>query len=228
MSLAIFDLDNTLIGGDSDYLWGEFLCDEGIISDRQSFEKKNDYFYQQYELGLLDIYAWAEFSFEILSHYSINELEAFHVKFMAQKIEPIFLEKAQDCINSHKKNGDTVLVITASNTFVTAPIVKRYGINHLLATEPEIVSGRYTGKVSGIPCFKSGKIENLMPWLERNGESLKDSTFYSDSHNDLPLLELVDNPVAVNADKILAKIAQTNGWDILNWRYEQRQDKLQT
>ena len=218
MSLAIFDLDNTLIGGDSDYLWGEFLCDEGIISDRQSFEKKNDYFYQQYELGSLDIYAWAEFSFEILSHYSINELEAFHVKFMAQKIEPILLEKAQDCINSHKENGDTVLVITASNTFVTAPIVKRYGINHLIATEPEIVSGRYTGKVSGIPCFKSGKIENLMPWLERNGESLKDSTFYSDSHNDLPLLELVDNPVAVNADKILAKIAQTNGWDILNWR----------
>ena len=218
MSLAIFDLDNTLIGGDSDYLWGEFLCDEGIISDRQSFEKKNDYFYQQYELGSLDIYAWAEFSFEILTHYSINELEAFHVKFMAQKIEPIFLKKAQDCINNHKGNGDTVLVITASNTFVTAPIVKRYGINHLLATEPEIVSGRYTGKVKGIPCFKSGKIENLMPWLERNGESLKDSTFYSDSHNDLPLLEMVDNPVVVNADKILAKIAQTKGWDILNWR----------
>jgi len=218
MSLAIFDLDNTLIGGDSDYLWGEFLCDEGIISDRQSFEKKNNYFYQQYELGLLDIYAWAEFSFEILSHYSINELEAFHLKFMAQKIEPILLEKAQDCINSHKKNGDTVLVITASNTFVTAPIVKRYGINHLIATEPEIVSGRYTGKVSGIPCFKSGKIENLMPWLERNGESLKDSTFYSDSHNDLPLLELVDNPVAVNADKILTKIAEKKGWKVFNWR----------
>ena len=218
MSLAIFDLDNTLIGGDSDYLWGEFLCDEGIISDRQSFEKKNDYFYQQYELGSLDIYAWAEFSFEILSHYSINELEAFHLKFMAQKIEPIFLQKAQDCINSHKENGDTVLVITASNTFVTAPIVKRYGINHLLATEPEIVSGRYTGKVSGIPCFKSGKIENLMPWLERNGESLKDSTFYSDSHNDLPLLETGRQSSGVNADKILAKIAQTKGWDILNWR----------
>ena len=218
MSLAIFDLDNTLIGGDSDYLWGEFLCDEGIISDRQSFEKKNGYFYQQYELGSLDIYAWAEFSFEILSHYSINELEAFHLKFMAQKIEPIFLQKAQDCINNHKENGDTVLVITASNTFVTAPIVKRYGINHLIATEPEIVSGRYTGKVSGIPCFKSGKIENLMPWLERNGESLKDSTFYSDSHNDLPLLELVDNPVAVNADKILTQIAEKKGWKVLNWR----------
>ena len=218
MSLAIFDLDNTLIGGDSDYLWGEFLCDEGIISDRQSFEKKNGYFYQQYELGSLDIYAWAEFSFEILSHYSINELEAFHLKFMAQKIEPILLEKAQDCINSHKENGDTVLVITASNTFVTAPIVKRYGINHLIATEPEIVSGRYTGKVSGIPCFKSGKIENLMPWLERNGESLKDSTFYSDSHNDIPLLELVENAVVVNADAKLTLMARKKGWQIVDWR----------
>jgi HAD superfamily hydrolase (TIGR01490 family) len=218
MSLAIFDLDNTLIGGDSDYLWGEFLCDEGIISDRQSFEKKNDYFYQQYELGSLDIYAWAEFSFEILSHYSIDELEAFHLKFMAQKIEPIFLKKAQDCINSHKENGDTVLVITASNTFVTAPIVKRYGINHLIATEPEIVSGRYTGKVSGIPCFKSGKIENLMPWLERNGESLKDSTFYSDSHNDILLLELVENAVVVNADAKLTLMARKKGWKIVDWR----------
>ena len=218
MSLVIFDLDNTLIGGDSDYLWGEFLCDEGIISDRQSFEKKNDYFYQQYELGSLDIYAWAEFSFEILSHYSIDELEAFHLKFMAQKIEPIFLKKAQDCINSHKENGDTVLVITASNTFVTAPIVKRYGINHLIATEPEIVSGRYTGKVSGIPCFKSGKIENLMPWLERNGESLKDSTFYSDSHNDILLLELVENAVVVNADAKLTLIARKKGWKIVDWR----------
>jgi len=218
MTLAIFDLDNTLIGGDSDYLWGEFLCDEGIISDRQSFEKKNDYFYQQYELGSLDIYAWAEFSFEILSHYSIDELEAFHLKFMAQKIEPIFLKKAQDCINSHKENGDTVLVITASNTFVTAPIVKRYGINHLIATEPEIVSGRYTGKVSGIPCFKSGKIENLMPWLERNGESLKDSTFYSDSHNDILLLELVENAVVVNADAKLTLMARKKGWKIVDWR----------
>jgi HAD superfamily hydrolase (TIGR01490 family) len=166
----------------------------------------------------LDIYAWAEFSFEILSHYSIDELEAFHLKFMAQKIEPIFLKKAQDCINSHKENGDTVLVITASNTFVTAPIVKRYGINHLIATEPEIVSGRYTGKVSGIPCFKSGKIENLMPWLERNGESLKDSTFYSDSHNDILLLELVENAVVVNADAKLTLIARKKGWKIVDWR----------
>ena len=120
MSLAIFDLDNTLIGGDSDYLWGEFLCDEGLISDRHAFEKMNEYFYNQYELGLLDIYAWAEFSFKILTQYSIKELEVLRHNFMLQKIEPILLDKAQDCINNHKENGDTVLVITASNTFVTS------------------------------------------------------------------------------------------------------------
>lgn len=218
MSLAIFDLDNTLIGGDSDHLWGEFLCDEGIIVDRQSFQKKNDYFYQQYELGLLDIYAWAEFSFEILAQHSMNELGELHHKFMTVKIEPIILDKAQNCIDNHKKNGDTVLVITASNTFVTSPIVKRYGIDHLLATEPEIKSGRYSGKISGTPCFQSGKIDNLMPWMAKNNETLEGSSFYSDSHNDLPLLELVDHPVTINADKILTLEAKKRGWLNLDWR----------
>jgi len=218
MSLAIFDLDNTLIGGDSDYLWGEFLCDEGLISDRHTFEKMNEYFYNQYELGLLDIYAWAEFSFKILTQYSIKELEVLRHNFMLQKIEPILLDKAQDCINNHKENGDTVLVITASNTFVTSPIVQRYGIENLLATRPEIKSGRYTGKVSGIPCFQSGKIDNLMPWMAKNSETLEGSSFYSDSHNDLPLLELVDHPVAINADKILTSEAKKKGWSNLDWR----------
>ena len=218
MSLAIFDLDNTLIGGDSDHLWGEFLCDEGIIADRQSFQKKNDYFYQQYELGLLDIYAWAEFSFEILVRHSMKELGELHHKFMIAKIEPIILDKAQKCIDNHKKNGDTVLVITASNTFVTSPIVKRYGIDHLLATEPEIKSGRYSGKISGIPCFQSGKIDNLLPWMVQNNETLEGSFFYSDSHNDLPLLDLVDNPVAINADKILTSEAIKRGWSNQDWR----------
>jgi HAD superfamily hydrolase (TIGR01490 family) len=137
---------------------------------------------------------------------------------MVQKIEPILLDKAQDCINSHKENGDTVLVITASNTFVTSPIVQRYGIENLLATKPEIKSGRYTGKVSGIPCFQSGKIDNLMPWMAKNNETLEGSSFYSDSHNDLPLLELVDHPVAINADKILTLEAKKKGWLNLDWR----------
>ena len=217
MSLAIFDLDNTLIGGDSDFLWGEFIGEEGIV-DANAYRKKNEYFYQQYDLGTLDIYAWLEFCLEPLTRYSMSELQELHHRFMIQKIEPILLDKAQNCINRHKERGDTVLVITASTSFVTAPIVKKYGINHLLATEPEIKGGRYTGGVSGMPCFQAGKIDKLMPWLQKNEETLTGSTFYSDSHNDLPLLELVDNPVAVNADKILTKIAEKKGWKVLNWR----------
>ena len=217
MSIAIFDLDNTLIGGDSDFLWGEFIGEEGIV-DASVYRKKNEYFYQQYDLGTLDIYAWLEFCLEPLTRYSMTELQELHHRFMIQKIEPILLDKAQNCINQHKERGDTVLVMTASTSFVTAPIVKKYGINHLLATEPEIKEGRYTGGVSGIPCFQAGKIDKLMPWLQKNEETLTGSTFYSDSHNDLPLLELVDNPVAVNADKILTKIAEKKGWEILNWR----------
>ena len=217
MSLAIFDLDNTLIGGDSDFLWGEFIGEEGIV-DANAYRKKNEYFYQQYDLGTLDIYAWLEFCLEPLTRYSMTELQELHHRFMIQKIEPILLDKAQNCINRHKERGDTVLVITASTSFVTAPIVKKYGINQLLATEPEIKAGRYTGGVSGMPCFQAGKIDKLMPWLQKNEETLTGSTFYSDSHNDLPLLELVDNPVAVNADKILTQIAEKKGWKVLNWR----------
>ena len=217
MSLAIFDLDNTLIGGDSDFLWGEFIGEEGIV-DANAYREKNEYFYQQYDLGTLDIYAWLEFCLEPLTRYSMTELQELHHRFMIQKIEPIMLDKAQNCINQHKERGDTVLVMTASNSFVTAPIAKKYGINQMLATEPEIKAGRYTGGVSGIPCFQAGKIDKLMPWLQKNEETLNGSTFYSDSHNDLPLLELVDNPVAVNADKILTKIAEKKGWDVLNWR----------
>ena len=218
MPLAIYDLDNTLIGGDSDYLWGEFLCDEGIISDRESFQKMNDYFYYQYETGELNIFAWAEFSFKVLTKHSLEELNKLRKDFVDTKIKPILLEKAQSCINNHKEKGDTVLVITASNTFITKPIIEMYGIDHLLATEPEFISGRFTGKVSGIPCFQSGKIDNLMPWLEKNNESLIGSYFYSDSHNDLPLLELVDNPIAVNSDEILSSAAHKNGWPVLDWR----------
>ena len=137
---------------------------------------------------------------------------------MQLKIEPIILDKAQNCINNHKENGDTVLVITASNTFVTEPIVKRYGIDHLLATQPEMISGRYSGKILGIPCFQSGKIDNLMPWMRQNDETLEGSFFYSDSHNDIPLLELVDNAVAVNADEILISKAKKHGWQLVDWR----------
>ena len=217
MSLAIFDLDKTLIGGDSDYLWGEFLCEISVIKDVSSYQKKNEYYFKQYDLGCLDIAAYLEFCLEPLSRYSFSELDAYHKEFMHQKIEPILLEKAQRVVDLHRSRGDTLLVITATNSFITWPIVKRYGIENLLATEPEIKDGRFTGKVSGIPCYKDGKIDNLMPWLKEHQESLTDSTFYSDSNNDLPLLRLVDRPVAVNADSILKEAAYQNDWEILDW-----------
>ena len=217
MSLTIFDLDKTLIGGDSDYLWGEFLCEISVIKDVSSYQKKNEYYFKQYDLGCLDIDAYLEFCLEPLSRYSFSELDAYHKEFMHQKIEPILLEKAQRVVDLHRSRGDTLLVITATNSFITWPIVKRYGIENLLATEPEIKDGRFTGKVSGIPCYKDGKIDNLMPWLKEHQESLTDSTFYSDSNNDLPLLRLVDRPVVVNADSILKEAAYQNDWEILDW-----------
>ena len=217
MSLAIFDLDKTLIGGDSDYLWGEFLCEISVIKDVSSYQKKNEYYFKQYDLGCLDIDAYLEFCLEPLSRYSFSELDAYHKEFMHQKIEPILLEKAQRVVDLHRSRGDTLLVITATNSFITWPIVKRYGIENLLATEPEIKDCRFTGKVSGIPCYKDGKIDNLMPWLKEHQESLTDSTFYSDSNNDLPLLRLVDRPVVVNADSILKEAAYQNDWEILDW-----------
>jgi HAD superfamily hydrolase (TIGR01490 family) len=217
MSLALFDLDNTLIGGDSDYLWGEFLCDIGAV-DREYYEEKNKYFYEQYSLGKLDIYAYSEFSMEPLSKYSMSELNSFHKRFMQDKIESLFLPKAEKVINWHKDRGDTLIVITASNNFVTAPIVSHYEIDNLISTELEVLDGQYTGNVLGTPCYKNGKVEKLSLWLRSSKESLDDSTFYSDSHNDLPLLELVTNPVAVNPDEKLNKAVIKNGWKSVDWR----------
>jgi HAD superfamily hydrolase (TIGR01490 family) len=217
MPLALFDLDNTLIGGDSDYLWGEFLCEIGAV-DKEYYQDQNKYFYEQYCLGKLDIYAYSAFSMEPLSRYSMNELGKFHKQFMHEKIEPLFLLEAEKVVNKHRNNGDTIAVITASNNFVTAPIVNLLGIENLLATELEKISGSYSGKVLGTPCYKHGKVEKLKMWMERTGESIANSTFYSDSHNDLPLLELVTNPIAVNPDDELMKISIERGWTVLDWR----------
>jgi HAD superfamily hydrolase (TIGR01490 family) len=217
MSLALFDLDNTLIGGDSDYLWGEYLCEIGAV-DVEYYQQKNKYFYDQYCLGKLDIHAYSEFSMEPLSRYTMDELNVFHQQFMQDKIEPLFLPEAERVVNSHRDKGDTLVVITASNSFVTAPIVKYFGIEILIATELETVSDRYTGKVLGLPSYKHGKVERLKSWLEQSNESLDNSAFYSDSHNDIPLLNLVSRPVAVNPDYQLMKVAKENGWDILDWR----------
>ncbi len=216
MALAIFDLDKTLIGGDSDFLWGEFMSEIGAV-DSDTYQVKNQYFFDQYDLGQLDINEYLEFCLEPLSQNSINTLNDWHKEFMQSKINPILLPKAQAVVDKHRKKGDTLLVITATNRFVTAPIVAKYGIENLLATEPEIVDGRYTGRVKGEPCFQKGKITHLNQWLAKTGENLKGSYFYSDSHNDLPMLELADNPIVVHGDDILQKIAKERDWPSLDW-----------
>ncbi|MDG2354052.1 MAG: HAD-IB family hydrolase [Gammaproteobacteria bacterium] len=217
MALAIFDLDKTLIDGDSDFLWGEFMSEIGAV-DPNSYQKKNQYFFDEYAKGSLDINEYLEFCLEPLSKSSMTTLNAWHQDFMQQKIHPIVLPKAQVVVNEHKTKGDRVLVITATNRFVTAPIVAQYGIDDLLATEPEIKDGDYTGRVEGEPCFQKGKIAHLNRWLTKTGESLEGAYFYSDSHNDLPMLELVDHPVVVHGDNTLQKIAKDRGWPSLDWR----------
>ena len=216
MPLAIFDLDNTLINGDSDFLWGEFLVELGVVNAK-TYNKKNKYFYNKYARGELDIAEFLTFSLKPLSKFSITKLNYWHTQFMAQKIMPILSQNAQNTVNSHKKNGDTVLVITATNEFVAKPIINHYGIANFLATEIEKTTYGYTGNFTGIPCFKDGKVARLKQWLAKNPISLVDSCFYSDSHNDIALLKFVDNPIAVNPDAKLKKYAKLNSWLIEDW-----------
>jgi HAD superfamily hydrolase (TIGR01490 family) len=216
MALALFDLDKTLLGGDSDFLWGEFLSEIGAV-DVDNYQVKNQKFFDDYAKGQLNINEYLEFCLSPLADNSIKQLNKWHQQFMAEKIQPIFLEKAKKVVDAHKKNGDRVLVITATNSFVTRPIAKIYGIDELLATEPEMSAGEFTGKVSGEPCFQIGKVHKLNAWCKENNAHLKEAYFYSDSHNDLPLLELVDNPIVVHGDKTLLNIAQQKNWPCMDW-----------
>ncbi len=217
MALAIFDLDNTLIGGDSDYLWGEFLVKNNYV-DSEAFANTNTQFYQDYQDGTLDITAYQRFALTPLSGQSMETLAQWHQQFMEQFIKPIILPKALALVNEHKAKGHRVMIITATNTFVTRPIGLAYGIEELLGTEGEIVNGRYTGEVAGIPTFQAGKVTRLNQWLKDNNETLAGSYFYSDSHNDLPLLKLVDHPVVVNGDKTLLNIAVEKNWPSISLR----------
>lgn len=217
MALAIFDLDNTLIGGDSDHAWGEFLCREGLV-DADDYREANDRFYADYRKGTLDILAYQAFSLAPLVGRDADTLAAWHQRFMQTCIEPLLLPRAFDLLDEHRERGDTLLIITATNRFVTAPIAERLGVPHLLATEPEQKDGFYTGAVAGIPCFQRGKIERLDAWLDATGESAEDTYFYSDSRNDLPLLEQVDHPVAVDPDDTLRNMAEARGWPIISLR----------
>ncbi len=221
MTLAIFDLDNTLLGGDSDYLWGEFLIDQGIV-DEHSYRQANDRFYAEYKAGTLNIFEFLEFSLEPLTRYDMEDLQQLHQQYMEQKVESIVLPAALALLDRHRARHHTLLIITATNRFVTEPIAQRLGVEHLLATDPEVIENRYTGRVAGIPCFREGKVQRLRQWLTHHGENLHDSWFYSDSHNDLPLLELVNNPVAVDPDETLAWHAQQKNWRMISLRNETR------
>ncbi len=217
LNLAIFDLDNTLLGGDSDYLWGRFLIEQGLV-DGEYYERENRRFYEEYKLGTLDIYEFLRFSLQPLSQHAMVTLHEWRQKFIQEKIEAIMLPAARALLHQHRDQGHTLLIITATNRFVTQPIAAMLGVEHLLATEPEVKQGRYTGNVSGTPCFREGKVENLKLWLKATGMNLASSWFYSDSLNDLPLLELVTHPVAVDPDETLARHARLRGWPIISLR----------
>ncbi len=217
MTLAIFDLDNTLLAGDSDYLWGQFLVDKGAV-DPVQYEQANDLFYEQYKQGSLDIMEFLEFALRPLAQYDMQQLAQWHTEFMQTKVESLLLPRAITLIEKHRQSGDTLMIITATNRFVTQGIANKLGIDNLLATEPEIKENQYTGKVSGTPCFQEGKVTRLHDWLKNSSCSLQDSWFYSDSHNDLPLLKLVTHPVAVDADEILNEYATQQHWQSISLR----------
>lgn len=217
MSLAIFDLDNTLIADDSDYLWGQFLVDRGLV-DKAYYEETNDKFYSDYKHGTLNITDFLHFSLKPLADNEPEALFRWRNEFVETVIRPVMLKPAQELIDKHKKRGDTLMIITATNRFVTEPIAKLYGIDLLLATTPDFVDGRYTGGFSGTPCFQEGKVKHLNAWLSQSTETLANSWFYSDSHNDLPLLKRVDNPVAVDPDDQLKNYANESNWPIISLR----------
>ncbi len=220
MKLALFDLDNTLLSGDSDFEWAQFLMTQGVL-DREVYEARNLEFYEQYKAGTLDIHAFLDFQLKPLSRHSRAQLDAWHQQFMQMRILPMIGEPARSLVNRHRDEGHMLAIITATNSFVTAPIAREFGVTHLIATEPEQVHGEFTGKVSDIPCFRDGKVRRLEAWLSTQGidrKAIEQSWFYSDSHNDLFLMEWVSDPVAVDPDPQLTAVAQARAWPVLSLR----------
>lgn len=220
MRLALFDLDNTLLAGDSDHAWGRFLAEVGAV-DAETYTRANDAFYAQYVAGTLDIYEFCRFVFQPLVAHPLPRLEHWREEFLRERIQPMIAPGAADLLARHRAAGDTLLIITATNSFVTRPIADLLGVGNLIATEPEFRDGRYTGELAATPCFQEGKIERLRDWLRDRGEppqAMADACFYSDSRNDIPLLEAVGEPVAVDADPALAAHARERGWPHISLR----------
>ena len=215
--LALFDLDNTLLGGDSDHSWGEFMVANQLV-DGDYFKQQNDQFYQDYQNGCLDMYAYAAFALEPLSRYSTEELNKLHYRFMHEHIIPMVLPKGQELLQQHREDGDTIIIITATHDFITYPIAKYMGVDILISTTAEQINDQYTGNIIGTPCIQEGKISKLKDWLDTTDLSLTGARFYSDSFNDIPLLQEVDEPVAVDPDDKLRAHAQACGWPIISLR----------
>ena len=221
--LALFDLDNTLLAGDSDHGWAQFLIDIGVL-DGPSYEARNDAFFAQYKTGTLDIYEFLEFQLAPLARHPRAQLDAWHAQFMREKILPMITRAARTLVARHLAEGSLCAVVTATNDFVTAPIAREFGIPHLVATRAALSSkgdGAYTGKPDGLPCFREAKLTRVDEWLAGLGRRWQDfgqSHFYSDSHNDLPLLERVSHPVVVDGDAALRAIAAARGWPQLRLR----------
>ena len=217
MTLAIFDLDNTLLEGDSDYLWGRFMVEHRLV-EPAAFDAANRQFFRDYEAGTLDIHAYLRFALEPLTRRSIAELEAWRTRFLQEVIRPIILPAGRERIRAHARQGHATMIISATNAFITAPIAGLLEVDHLLATRPERQGDRYTGNYVGTPTFREGKVRALREWLSDSHLTLEGSWFYSDSHNDRPLLEQVDNPVAVDPDPELQRLAEERHWPILSFR----------
>jgi HAD superfamily hydrolase (TIGR01490 family) len=220
IGIALFDLDYTLLGGDATYQWIHFLMDRGAL-DRETCGAELERFYDDYREGTLDIEAFLHFDFRPLASYPRAQLEQWREQYLAEAIAPIMLPKARDLITWHDARGDLTAIITAANSFVTTPIARMFGVAHLLASEPECRNGEFTGKIEGIPCFHEGKVIRLDAWLASRGQTLagfRESYFYGDSQSDLPLLEKVTHPVAVEPDDVLAQLARTRNWPIISLR----------
>lgn len=215
MALAIFDLDHTLLNGDSDHAWGEFLVEKGIV-DASFYRKQNDHFYELYKQSRLDIMEYLAFALEPLTRFSMQELAELHQQFMTSHIAPMRQKKADQLLAKHRDQGDYLLIITATNRFITGPIAEALGVDDILASDPEIEDGRYNGKVSGTPCYQDGKVKRLQAWLKATDHNLDGSYFYSDSINDLPLLEAVTHPFVVDGDDRLMAEANTRNWPCIS------------
>lgn len=218
MQLALFDLDHTLLTGDSDYEWTQYLVSKGIV-DRTTHEARNAEFYEQYKAGTMDIHEFLDFQLRPLADHTRADLEAWHADFMETQIRPRLSQKARELVRKHLDAGDICAMVTATNSFVTGPIARELGIPHLIATIPAQENGQFTGKARGLPSFREGKIARVDAWLESMGlwwNNFQRSWFYSDSHNDLPLLLRVTDPVVVDPDATLRAYAENAGWPTLS------------